>query len=108
MPKEGSMIKFKHNRKMRVPFVVHADFEALVKPIGGYEPDSGKSFTNPYQRHKPCGFCCHIKCFDDESYSRKPVIYRAKSDEEDASQIFVEIFEENIKKIHRNSPFPKR
>lgn len=35
MPKEGSMIKFKHhNRKMRVPFVVFADFEALVKPIG--------------------------------------------------------------------------
>ena len=34
MPKEGSMIciiKLKHhNRKMRVPFVVYADFEALI------------------------------------------------------------------------------
>ena len=41
------MIKFKHhNQKIRVPFVVYADFEALVKPIGGNETDSGKSFTN--------------------------------------------------------------
>ena len=45
-----------------------------------------------YQRHKPCGFCCHIKCYDDESYSQKPVIYREKSEEEDVSQIFGENF----------------
>ena len=93
---------------MRVPFVVYADFEALVKPIVGNEPDSGTSFTNPYQKHKPCGFCYHIECFDDESYSQKPVIYTAKRDEEDVSQIFVEIFGENIKKNHRKFAFPKK
>lgn len=74
---------------MRVPFVVYADFEDMVKPTGGNEPDSGKSFTNPYQKHKPSVFCYHIKCFDDELYSQKPVIYRAKSDEEDVNRIFV-------------------
>ena len=74
---------------MRVPFVVYADFEDMVKPTGGNEPDSGKSFTNPYQKHKPCVFCYHIKCFDDELYSQKLVIYRAKSDEEDVNRIFV-------------------
>lgn len=74
---------------MRVPFVVYADFEDMVKPTSGNEPDSGKSFTNPYQKHKPCVFCYHIKCFDDELYSQKLVIYRAKSDEEDVNRIFV-------------------
>ena len=57
MPKEGSTIEFKHNnRKMRVPFVVYADFEALVKPIVNNEPDCGRRFTNPYENINPAGF----------------------------------------------------
>ena len=98
MPDKGSLIKFKnHNRSIRVPFIVYADFEALVEPINGCEPSDEKSFTNKYQKHKPCSFCYHIKCFDDNLYSQKPVIYRGKSEDEDISQIFVDMLEKNIK-----------
>ena len=88
--------------------MVYADFEALVKPIKGCEPSSEKSFTNQYHRHKPCGFCYKIVCFDNELYSQEPVTYRAKSEDEDVGQIFVEMLEENIKKIHREFDFAKK
>ena len=52
------------------------------------------SFTNKYKKHKPCGFCYHVVCFDDKLYSQEPVIYRAKSEDEDVAQIFVEVLEE--------------
>ena len=52
------------------------------------------SFTNKYKKHKPCGFCYHVVCFDDKLYSQEPVIYRAKSEDEDVAQIFLEVLEE--------------
>ena len=34
MPEEGSTIKFKdHSKKMRVPFVIYADFECFTEKI---------------------------------------------------------------------------
>lgn len=34
-------LQFKnHNRMIKVPFVVYADFEAIVKPINAHEPNS--------------------------------------------------------------------
>lgn len=84
------MLKFKnHNRSIRVPFVVYAEFEAYTKPISGCELNSDDSFTNKHQRHKPCGFGYQIVCFDYKLYLQEPVIYRAKSEDEDVAQIFV-------------------
>ena len=87
MPDEGGVIKFKnHNHSVRVSLV--------VKPISGCERRSDKSFTNKYQKH--------IICDDDKLYSQEPIISRANSkDEEDVAQIFVEMLEDNIKRIHR-------
>ncbi|EDO32941.1 predicted protein [Nematostella vectensis] len=65
--KDGNLphIKFKnYNRKMRVPFVVYADFESFTENIDTCSPDGSKSFTKQYQKHKPSGFCYLIKCFD--------------------------------------------
>ena len=66
------------------------------------------SFTNKYKKHKPCGFCYHV-CFDDKLYSQEPVIYRAKSEDEDVAQIFVEVLEEtsNALPIMRRISFSK-
>ena len=58
-----------------------------------YASQAVTSFTNKYKKHKPCGFCYHV-CFDDKLYSQEPVIYRAKSEDEDVAQIFVEVLEE--------------
>ena len=98
MPGKETFIEFEnHIRSQKMPFVVYADFECLVEPMDGCENNPEKCFTNQYQKHKPCGFCFHVKCsFSEKS---KTVQYRMKSEDEDISQIFVEMLEGYIKKI---------
>ena len=70
LPTEGSKILFKnHNRSMRVPFIVYADFESFTQQLLTCQPNPEKSYTKQYQKHIPSGFCYHIKCFDDTLYS---------------------------------------
>ena len=82
-----------HNCFIRVPFAIYADFESLTEPIDTCKPRSDKSFTNQYQKHKPCGFGYHIICFNDKLYSQEPVIYGAESEDDKVAQIFVEKLE---------------
>ena len=105
MPKEGSLISFiHHNRLIKIPFVVYADFEAFTEEISSSQPNQDKSFTQQYQRHRPSGFCFKIVCFD-KRYNPKPVLYRAKDENEDIGQKFVEFLEKKIKKIHKKFDF---
>ena len=68
MPEKGSLVTFiHHNRSMKVPFVVYADFEAFTEEISTCEPNQKFSFTQKYQRHQPSGFCYKIVCFDERS-----------------------------------------
>ena len=60
-----------YKRKMRVPFVVYADFESFNENIDTCYPDGEKSFTNQYQKHKPSSYCYLIKCFDDNIFRPK-------------------------------------
>ena len=54
---EDSTIKFQNfNRSMRVPFIVYADFESLIKPIKSFVLNPEKSYTKKYQEHKPSSF----------------------------------------------------
>ena len=62
-----------------------------------------KSFTQ-YQKHRPSGFCFKIVCFD-KRFNTKPVLYRAKDENEDIGQKFVEMLEKKIKKIHKKFNF---
>ena len=96
-----------HKHREKVPFIVYVDFEALVELIEGCEKNPNKSFTNQYQKHKPCGFCYHIKCFDESIYPSKTVYYRMKSGGEDISQIFVDMLEKDILQIHKEFDFSK-
>ena len=108
MPEKGSFISFiHHNRSIKVPFVVYADFEAFTEEISSCEPNNKKSFTNKYQRHRPSGFCFKIVCFD-ERYNQKPVLFRVKNDEEDSGAIFVEMLEKDIKRIQEKFEFAKK
>ena len=73
---------------MKLPFIIYADFEAFLENMDSCEPDNRNSFTEKYQKHKPCGLCYKIVCLEDiflpESLL-KPVLYRAKSEDEDAA-----------------------
>ena len=109
MPGEKTFISFKnHNRSMNVPFVVYADFEAFTEDIFSREPIEKKSFTKKYQRHKPSGFFFTIVCFDKNLSDQKPVLFRAKNESEDIGEKFVEMLEEDIKKIHKEFDFSKK
>ena len=110
--KEGNTspvyIKFNHfHKKMRVPFLVYADFESFTEKIDTCQPDDGRSFTNRYQKHRPSGFCYLIKCFDDNLLSPKLVKYTAKSPNDNVSQLFVESLESDIKDIYNRFKLPK-
>ena len=110
MPEEETFIEFEnHICSQKMPFVIFADFESLVEPISGCQPNPEKCFTNQFQKHKPCGFCYHIKCSFDENLSRT-VTYRMKNEDsplgsrseapyQDISQIFVEMIEDDITRI---------
>ena len=90
MPKKGTMLEFKNYRRSeKVPFIVYADFECIIKPIQLCDPDDKKSYTKQYQKQEPSSFCYYIKCFDDEVYEPKLVSYTG----EDAAQKFVEMLE---------------
>src|SRR6218665_576416 len=103
------MLNFKnYNRSLRVPFIVYADFESIIKPIDTCQPDSQESYTDKYQRHIPSLFCYYIKCFDDSVYSHEPGSYTAESKDDDVAQKFVDSLEENIKQIYSRSKFIKK
>ena len=98
-------------RFTKLPFVVYADFEAFLKNMDSCEPDNRSSFTKKYQKHKPCGFCYKIVCLEDiflpESLL-KPVLYRAKSEDEDVAQIFLDKLEKDIYDIYQILKKPKK
>ena len=73
MPKKGDILKFKNYcNSEKVPFMIYADTESLIKPIQTCEADPEKSYTKKYQKHKPISFSYYIKCFNDNVF--KPVL----------------------------------
>ena len=102
-------IKFNHfHKKMRVPFVVYADFECFTEKIDTCQPKDTKSFTNRYQKHRPSGFSYLIKCFDDNLLSPKLVHYTAESPKDNVPQLFIESLEKDIKEIYNRFKIPKK
>ena len=108
MPKKGTMLSFKdYHRKMRVPFVVYADFEAFTESISTCSPNDARSYTKQYQRHKPCSFCYYIKCFNDELFQPQLKHYTIRERDENIGKIFVENLESDIAKIYARCKFKK-
>ena len=96
MPEKGDILKFKnYHRGEKVPFIIYADFESLIRSIQSSNPNPESSYTNKYQKHEPISFSYYIKCFDDNVF--KPVLRSYTG--EDAAQKFVKMLEEDIKII---------
>src|SRR5271157_5394427 len=109
LPEPGTMLQFEnYNRSMRVPFIVYADFESFIKPIDSCRPNPRESYTNKYQKHTPSSFCYYVKCFDDSVYAQQPVVFTAKSEDDDVAQIFVDKLEDDIKRIYNQFKFPNK
>ena len=101
MPEKGTMLGFEnYNRKMWVPSVVYADFEAFTAPISTCSPSDDKSFTNQYQKHKACGFSYYIKCFDDELFPPLLKRYTIRKEDTNVGLTFVRNLERDIREIY--------
>ena len=108
-PKEENLyIGFKqHERSMKVPFVIYADFECFTEDINTCQPDPHYSYTKQYQKHTPSGFCYLLKCFDDKLYKTQPVLYTKTSEDDDVTQKFVDSIEKTIKDIYQKFKLKK-
>lgn len=85
-PKAGSYISFQnYPKKLKVPFVIYADFECLLKPISNCQPNPTSSFSTLIQKHVPFSFAYYIKCEFDTKLS-KYVTYRGI----DCAKIFIQ------------------
>ena len=62
-------VKFtKTEYQLRLPFVIYADFESVLREQDSCEPSSSKSFTTQHQHHVPCGSCIYMKCSDGQYF----------------------------------------
>ena len=78
LPKEGeNKMRFQnYHKQMKVPYVVYADFECLVKKIATCEPDNNQSFTVKREKHEPCGFSYVVVRSDGRTHG--PFQYRGE------------------------------
>ena len=96
MPEKGTILKFKHHeRSEKLPFIIYADMEALIKEMQNCDPNPLNSYTKKYQKHEPISFSYYIKSFDDNVYKSKLRMYTG----EDAMKKFVDCIEEDVKDI---------
>ena len=101
MPNKGDILKFKNYYKgERVPFMIYADTESLIKSLQTCEPSPQSSYTKKYQKHEAVSFSYYIKCFDDNVFG--PVLRSYTG--EDAMQKFVEWLENDVKEIAKIPP----
>ena len=96
MPKEGeNILKFNnYNKQLPVPFVIYADFEAIMIPVEKtkeYECEDG-SYTKDYQTHEDCGCGYIVVCCYEDKYSKLIQTYRGK----DAVYVFMERMIEEV------------
>ncbi|XP_030764719.1 uncharacterized protein LOC115888968 isoform X2 [Sitophilus oryzae] len=91
-----NILKFENiEKQLRVPFVVYADFESILKPIATVAPSSTKSYTLKSVKHEPYSFAYLIKCSFDDSFSKFET-YRGK----DAAKEFVSHIENDLRSIY--------
>ena len=59
---KGSTVEFYDGQnQFKVPFMMYADFESILMPIQGPNPDQGKAYTTKVNQHIPSGWCVYSK-----------------------------------------------
>ena len=92
--KENNILKFINFHKQQpVPFIIYADFEAIIEKISGCKPNNDKSYTEAYQKHTDCGYGYKVVCCYDNKYTKPVQIYRG----EKAVYKFMESMLEEVK-----------
>ena len=88
MPKKGeNILKFYNfHKQLPIPFVIYADFEAIMKKVQGckqseeMEKENDKrSYTEVYQTHEDCGYGYKVVCCYKKKYSKPIQTYRGEN-----------------------------
>lgn len=91
-----NILKFnEYEKKFKVPFVVYADFESILKPIQTCSPDPSCSYTYSIDTHLPFSFAYKIVCSYNESLS-KYVQYTGV----DCAKVFLEKLTNDVTEIY--------
>lgn len=91
-----------YERKLKVPFVVYADFEAFLNPIQTCTLNSAQSFTNNVQKHEVYSFGFYIKCSYEDRLSK----YRTYTGK-NCGEMFLQYLKNDIAIICRENTFVK-
>ena len=76
---DNNLLKFNNFHKQQpVPFVIYADFEAIIEKISGCQPNNNKSKTEAYQKHTDCRYGHKVVCCYDDKYTKPATIYRGE------------------------------
>ena len=95
MPKEGSVVKFKHSRETEFkPFTIWADFESRMEKVNVKKGEK----TELIQNHRPSGYCMHLVSRVDPSDDRT-LNYTAKTNDENVSEHFLKTITNLAKEI---------
>ena len=77
--KNNNILKFNNFHKQQpVPFVIYADFEAIIEKIHGCQSNDNKSYTEAYQKHTDCGFGYKVVCCYDDKYSKEVRLFKGE------------------------------
>ena len=91
---------------LRVPLVLYADFESILKPIDGNNPSPNVSYTREYQLHEPMSYCVYVKSsFSFAGQPTEPYIYRGGEGGADVAEHFVHYLMQIVEAIR---PFYER
>ena len=105
MPKKDSFVKFHSGQnQFKVPFVIYADFEAILQNVESKEDKhlaTWISHTRNINKHIPSGFCTHSK-FAYGEVSNPTFQYRG----EDCVEVFCDYVENEAKRLYHM--FPKK
>jgi len=66
---------------MKLPFVMYADLESILKPIDSNEGGEVDSWTTRKQEHIADGFAVYTKC-SDPNFNRQSYVYTGENAEE--------------------------
>ena len=100
MPKEGSFIEFHDEQnQFKVPFIMYADFGAILKPTEKSNFDPNKPYTKEINQHIPSGFCVN-STFTYGKVENSLELYRG----EDCVEVFCDCIKNEAKRLYHMFP----
>ena len=83
IPKRREYLKFKNfGRKIKLPFMIYADFESIIVPEDNGKHYPNESYTSKYQKYAACSYGCKLAYVDDKinkpyiSYLGKDAVHK--------------------------------